>query len=656
MRIRIIPASLAAVLGAVGLAIAPMLAQGADAERYWPQWRGPNATGVSTTADPPMTWSETENILWKVEVPGRGSSSPVVWGDHLFVTSAVPVGVTGDAQHEPRGGLRQRGVHQFVVMAIDRATGRTVWERVATEQEPHEAGHNDNSSWASSSPVTNGEHVFAYFESFGLYAYDMDGTLVWQKDLGDKRMRNEFGEGSTPVLHGNTLIVVWDHLNGDSWVAALDARDGSELWRAPRDEIDTWATPLVMDVDGRAQVIVPAMERVRSYDLEDGRVVWESDGLTMNAIPSPVAEDGIAYLMSGFRGNDLKAIRVAGASGNIDDTDAILWTLNRDTPYVPVARALRRHPLFPEEQLRDPLGLRRPIRHAALHAAAPGRCSERIRIAGRRSGAGVCSWPRRNDARDSERPNVRGAGEQYARRRLRCIARTRRQRDVPARLLEPVRHRRELTSQRLATPTHRRPALVRRTAAPRTDQVKDLELLDVRTRRAWRSWLSKHHARSAEIWLVYHKQHTGHPTIDYNDSVEEALCYGWVDSLIRRLDDDRYARKFTPRKANSRWSTSNRRRYADLKRRGLLAPAGIQRPPTERSGDPPRPASSTVPRYISRAIKANASAWGHFQQLAPSRRRHYALWIDTAKRAETKERRLREAVRLLAAGRTLGLK
>ena len=335
MRIRIIPASLAAVLGAVGLAIAPMLAQGADPERYWPQWRGPNATGVSTTADPPMTWSETENILWKVEVPGRGSSSPVVWGDHLFVTSAVPVGVTGAAQHEPRGGLRQRGVHQFVVMAIDRATGRTVWERVATEQEPHEAGHNDNSSWASSSPVTNGEHVFAYFESFGLYAYDMDGTLVWQKDLGDKRMRNEFGEGSTPVLHGNTLIVVWDHLNGDSWVAALDARDGSELWRAPRDEIDTWATPLVMDVDGRAQVIVPAMERVRSYDLEDGRVVWESDGLTMNAIPSPVAEDGIAYLMSGFRGNDLKAIRVAGASGNIDDTDAILWTLNRDTPYVP---------------------------------------------------------------------------------------------------------------------------------------------------------------------------------------------------------------------------------------------------------------------------------------------------------------------------------
>ena len=116
---------------------------------------------------------------------------------------------------------------------------------------------------------------------------------------------------------------------------AVDARTGEERWRAPRDEIDTWATPLILDVNGRPQVIVPAMERVRSYDLEDGSLVWESDGLTMNAIPSPVYDNGLVFLMSGFRGNDLKAIRVADAQGNIDGTDAIVWTLDRDTPYVP---------------------------------------------------------------------------------------------------------------------------------------------------------------------------------------------------------------------------------------------------------------------------------------------------------------------------------
>jgi outer membrane protein assembly factor BamB len=303
--------------------------------RFWPQWRGPHATGVSSTANPPLEWSETKNVKWKVEIPGRGSSSPIVWGDRVFVLTAVPVGVQGDAQHAPRGGLRPRGVHRFLVLALDRRTGRTLWERVATEQEPHEAGHTDNSTWASSSPITDGQTLFAYFESFGIYAYTMDGTLLWKKDLGDKRMRNQFGEGSTPALYGNTLVIVWDHLNGSSFVTALDKRDGRELWRVAREEIDTWATPLIIEVNGRPQVIVPAMRRNRAYDLEDGHVVWESDGLTMNPIPSPVYGDGMVFLMSGFQGNDLKAIRVADAKGNIDGTSAVVWTLDRDTPYVP---------------------------------------------------------------------------------------------------------------------------------------------------------------------------------------------------------------------------------------------------------------------------------------------------------------------------------
>ena len=307
-----------------------------EAQRYWPQWRGPYANGASNTATPPLEWSETKNVRWKVEIPGRGSSSPVVWGDRVFVTTAVPVGLTGDAQHAPRGGQKVRGVHQFVVMALDRTSGRTIWERVATEQEPHEQAHADNGTWASSSAITDGESLFAYFESFGLYAYNLNGKLKWQKDIGDKRMRNEFGEGSTPALHGNTLVIVWDHLNGDgSFILAIDKRDGKELWRVPREEIDTWATPLILDVNGRPQVIVPAMERIRGYDLETGKVVWDGDGLTMNPIPSPVHEDGIVILMSGFRGNDLRAVRVADAKGNIDGTSAVLWSYDRDTPYVP---------------------------------------------------------------------------------------------------------------------------------------------------------------------------------------------------------------------------------------------------------------------------------------------------------------------------------
>ena len=303
--------------------------------RFWGQWRGPEASGVSRTANPPVEWSETENIRWKVEIPGRGAGSPVVWGDNVFLTTAIPMGVGAEAAHEPRGGLRSRGVHQFVVMAVSRSDGSIVWEHAVREEEPHEAAHVDNGTWASNSVVTDGEHVFAYFESRGLYAFDLDGNLQWEIDLGDKAMRSQFGEGSTPALFGDRLVVVWDHIGGQSFVVTLDKNTGEELWRVDREEIDTWATPLVVEADGRAQVIVPGMERLKSYDLADGSVVWESDGLTMNPIPSPVYSDGIVIAMSGFRGNDLKAVRLAGASGDITGTDSIVWELDRDTPYVP---------------------------------------------------------------------------------------------------------------------------------------------------------------------------------------------------------------------------------------------------------------------------------------------------------------------------------
>jgi len=307
-----------------------------EAEKFWPQWRGPHATGVSRHADPPTEWSESKNVKWKVEIPGRGSSSPVVWGERIFLLTAVPAGVPPAETQKPRGGINPRLTHQFKLLAINRADGKIAWERTAREETPHEASHQDNGTWASGSAITDGQHVIASFESRGLYCYDMQGTLIWEKDLGDKKMRNEFGEGSTPVLYGNTLIVVWDHfVPGDSFIAALDKRNGNELWRVKRDEIDTWATPAVVEEGGRTHVIVPGMNRLRSYDLKTGAVLWETAGLTMNPIPSPVVGDGMVFATSGFRGNSLKAIRLEGAKGDITDTPHVVWTLDRDTPYVP---------------------------------------------------------------------------------------------------------------------------------------------------------------------------------------------------------------------------------------------------------------------------------------------------------------------------------
>jgi uncharacterized protein YdeI (YjbR/CyaY-like superfamily) len=185
---------------------------------------------------------------------------------------------------------------------------------------------------------------------------------------------------------------------------------------------------------------------------------------------------------------------------------------------------------------------------------------------------------------------------------------------------------------------------------------KTLKTFDARTAERWREWLAEHHDSESEVWLVFHKRHTGQASIAYEDAVDEALCFGWVDSLIKRLDDARYARKFTPRKADSKWSTTNRRRYAQLKASGRLMLAGLHRPPTDRSGDAPRPSLLNVPAYIQEALKNCPAAGGHFETLAPSYRRMYIGWIDSAKQPETKTRRLEEAIRLLAAGKKLGLK
>jgi len=186
--------------------------------------------------------------------------------------------------------------------------------------------------------------------------------------------------------------------------------------------------------------------------------------------------------------------------------------------------------------------------------------------------------------------------------------------------------------------------------------VKEIKTLDVSSREKWRKWLEKNHATVAEIWLVFYKKHAAKKSVSHGEALDEALCYGWIDSLVRRLDDDRYAIKFTPRKADSRWSAINRQRYAELKAAGLLAAPGIARPPTNKSSEASRAALGAIPPFVEREIKANSKAWAFFQQLAPSHRRHYLGWIAIAKREETQRKRLREAIALLAAKQKLGLK
>ena len=322
---------------------------GADSEsesaKYWPQWRGPHHTGVAPNADPPQEWSETKNIRWKVEIPGSGLATPIIWGDRVYVQSAIKLdkkaaGSEAPAE-QPAGGRSRRGrraskpshFYEFVIMALERKTGKIIWQTKASEAVPHE-GHHPDASFASASPVTDGEHLLAFFGSQGLYCLDMNGKVQWQSDLGQMTTRRSFGEGSSPVLHGDTVVINWDH-EGDSFIAAFDKNTGKPRWKKARDEVTSWSTPIVVEHAGRPQVIVNATKRVRGYDLASGDVLWECAGQTTNTIPSPVFGHGMVYAMSGFRGNMLQAIRIQDARGDVTGSSSVAWSYDQDTPYVP---------------------------------------------------------------------------------------------------------------------------------------------------------------------------------------------------------------------------------------------------------------------------------------------------------------------------------
>jgi len=279
----------------------------------WLNWRGPHFNGIAD-GDAPTEWSDTKNVAWKLPIAGRGFSTPVIAGKRIFLTTAIP---KTDAA----------GEHKFVVMALDRDTGKVLWERTAIEAVPHERYHQRYGSYASYAPITDGKHVWAMFGSWDLYCYDLDGKLVWKKELPKMRMRNAFGEGGGPAIAGERMILMLDQEAG-SFITALDKSTGKELWRKDRDEVSTWSTPLVIN----DLVVVSATNKVRAYNIANGEVVWECGGLGVNVIPMPVVADNLVIVMSGFRSPNLLAIKLGG-KGDLTGTDAVVWTNQRGNSY-----------------------------------------------------------------------------------------------------------------------------------------------------------------------------------------------------------------------------------------------------------------------------------------------------------------------------------
>lgn len=299
----------------------------------WPHWRGPLANGFAPNGNPPTRWDENSNVKWKVAIPGSGSATPIVWGDRLFVLTAIATDLGGAigksavalALPAPTTPVK------FMVLCLDRKTGKTIWQRAATEQIPHE-GHHPTNTYASASPTTDGKHLFVSFGSRGIYCYDLEGNLKWKRDLGKMTTRNGFGEGASPAVHGDSLVINWDQ-ETDAALICLDAKTGKDKWRVSRNEVTTWNTPLIVEHKGVTQVVVNATKRTRGYDLATGKLLWECGGQHVNPIPSVVTKDGIVYCMTGYQGFAVYAIPL-DARGDVTDTDRIVWKRTDAGPYV----------------------------------------------------------------------------------------------------------------------------------------------------------------------------------------------------------------------------------------------------------------------------------------------------------------------------------
>ncbi|HMO15760.1 MAG TPA: PQQ-binding-like beta-propeller repeat protein [Pirellulaceae bacterium] len=337
-----------------------------DVLKHWHQFRGPTGNGVAPEAKPPIKWSPAD-AKWKTPIEGIGISTPIIWGDKIFLLSAIQTDRVQDAadadsrqgdaggdaeQRDQRrgreragggggggrqggrggGGAAPRNYHQFVVICLDRNTGEQVWKTVVNEAVPHESGHQTN-TFASGSPTTDGTHVWASFNSFGVFCLDMEGNVKWERQLGKMRTRAGFGEGASPTLYNDTLIINWDH-EDDSFIEAMDALTGETKWKTARQEATTWSTPLVVEHAGRVQVITNGSTRVRSYDFATGELIWECGGQTGNPIPSPMVLDDMAICMTGFRAQAAVAVPL-DSQGDVTNSDKLIWSRKDIGAYVP---------------------------------------------------------------------------------------------------------------------------------------------------------------------------------------------------------------------------------------------------------------------------------------------------------------------------------
>lgn len=334
-------ALLASLLLTLTLEVSPTSAAGGG---NWPQWRGPDGSGISSERGLPEVWGEKQNVRWKTPLPGRGHSSPVVWGKRVFVTTAIEGPLVPGAKavehkfdgqvwkHPDSVGADRK--HAFKVIALDRDTGKVLWEQTAWEGTPYDDRHR-KSSYAASTPATDGRMVYAYFGTEGLYAFDMSGRLAWKANVG-KLANSGMGTGTSPVLHGNLVIIQADEEDGqNSAIVAFDKKSGREVWRTPRKVQISWATPLLVNTGKRTELITSGNESVIAYDPATGRELWRSKGLASNAIPSPVATAGrdMVVVSAGYPAKTAYAVRL-GASGELKDSD-IAWRYAKGTAYVP---------------------------------------------------------------------------------------------------------------------------------------------------------------------------------------------------------------------------------------------------------------------------------------------------------------------------------
>jgi outer membrane protein assembly factor BamB len=307
----------------------------------WPQWRGPGGMGVSTEKDLPVEWSATKNIKWKTPIAGRAHSSPVVWGNKVFLTTAIegPVVPGAKAATHMNGGkefvhpdsIGADRKHTFKVICLNAATGKLIWEQTAFEGTPYDDRHR-KSSFAASTPATDGKLVLAFFGTEGLFAYDMNGKLAWKADLGKLRTLG-LGTGTSPILFENLVIIQCDEDNGEaSFVVALDKKTGKEMWRIPRKVSVSWATPILVPGANRTELITSGSQTVVAYDPATGKELWRHNGVKSNAIPSPVANQEMVYISAGFPAKIVMAIRM-GAAGDL--TDSVVWQYAKGTAYVP---------------------------------------------------------------------------------------------------------------------------------------------------------------------------------------------------------------------------------------------------------------------------------------------------------------------------------